>query len=103
MRVTLAASRFDEGSGGVAKGQVEIFLAQDRVDGTHGLLIALPFGRQSVSLDSDLEPVDVVPVPPFMASSTGPAPSHSIPNLFCRVCPNQLNLTRPGGCLRHGP
>ena len=75
MRVTLAASGFDEGSGGVAKGQVEIFLAQDRVDGTHGLLIALPFGRQSVSLDSDLEPVDVVPVPPFMASSTGPSTS----------------------------
>lgn len=57
----------------MAKGQVEIFLAQDRVDGIHGLLIALPFGRQSVSLDSDLEPVDVVPVPPFMASSTGPS------------------------------
>ena len=73
MRVTLAASGFDEGSGGVAKGQVEIFIAQDRVDGIHGLLIALPFGRQSVSLDSDLEPVDVVPVPPFMASSTGPS------------------------------
>jgi hypothetical protein len=34
-------SGFDEGSGGVAKGQVEIFLAPDRVDGTHGLLIAL--------------------------------------------------------------
>ena len=32
MRVTLAASGFDEGSGGVAKGQVDIFPAQDRVD-----------------------------------------------------------------------
>jgi len=49
----------------VANGQVEIFLAQDGVDGTHGLLIALPFGRQSVSLDSDLEPVDMVPIPPL--------------------------------------
>jgi hypothetical protein len=57
MRVTLAASGFDAGSGSVAKGRVDIFPAQDRVDGTHGSLIALPFGRQSVSLDSDLEPV----------------------------------------------
>jgi hypothetical protein len=32
MRVTLAASGFDEGSGGVAKGQVDIFPAQHRVD-----------------------------------------------------------------------
>jgi hypothetical protein len=65
MRVILAASGVDEGSGGVAKGQVEIFPAQDRVDGTLGSLIPLPSGRQSVPLDSDLEPVDVVPVPPL--------------------------------------
>jgi hypothetical protein len=31
----------------------------------YSLLIALPFGRQSVSLDSDLEPVDMVPIPPL--------------------------------------
>ena len=88
MRVTLAASGFDEGSGGVAKGQVEIFLAQDRVDGTHGLLIALPFGRQSVSLDSDLEPVDMVPIPPLRIANASWAGSAAAGFRDCAHCPD---------------
>jgi len=38
----------------MAKDQVGIFPTLDRVDGTHGSLIARHFGGQSVSLDSDL-------------------------------------------------
>jgi len=49
----------------MAKDQVGIFPTLDRVDGTHGSLIARHFGGQPVSLDSHLEPVDVVPVPPL--------------------------------------
>jgi len=49
----------------MAKDQVGIFPTLDRVDGTHGSLIARHFGGQSVSLDSDLDPVDVVPVLPL--------------------------------------
>jgi hypothetical protein len=50
---------FVEGSGGIAEGQIEIFPKQDHVapDG-FGNLIALPFGRKSVPLDKDMQPID---------------------------------------------
>jgi hypothetical protein len=59
MAAILEDEGFVEGSGGIAEGQIEIFPKQGHVapDG-FGSLIALAFGRQSVSLNSAMEPTD---------------------------------------------
>lgn len=48
------------GAGGIAKGEVEVFPKQDRVDADgYGSGIALPLARASVPLDRDFQPVDI--------------------------------------------
>ena len=57
LRALLAENGFAEGTGGLAKNEVEIFPKQDRV-GADGLgnLIALPGARASLPLDANISP-----------------------------------------------
>jgi P4 family phage/plasmid primase-like protien len=88
MSTTLAEIQFKEGTGGVGKGQIEIFPKSDSVaeDG-YGNLVGLPFARASVPLDGDLEPCEspiphiasqpvpeVPEAPPQRKGPTGPVP-----------------------------
>lgn len=48
------------GAGGIARGEVEVFPKQDRVDAAgYGSGVALPFARASVPLDRNFQPVDI--------------------------------------------
>lgn len=59
LRTVISIAGYKEGTGGVAKREIEIFPKQCHVaDGGFGNLIALPFGRHSVSLNRDFEIVD---------------------------------------------
>jgi len=54
----LASVGLTGGDGGIEKSEVEIFPKQDAVAADrYGNLIALPFGRESVPLDDDMEPI----------------------------------------------
>lgn len=78
MRNILAAVGMRDGTGGVAKGEVEVFPKQDRVDpGKFGSLIALPGARASVPLDCHtLEPVEweVLDIPSIFMRRSDPVP-----------------------------
>jgi hypothetical protein len=60
MKEILTAVQLRPGSGGIAKGEVEIFPKADVVK-RFGALIAIPFGRQSVALDGEMESADTIP------------------------------------------
>jgi putative DNA primase/helicase len=56
LEVVLGSEGLENGSGGLARGHVEIFPKQDRVE-EHGFgnLIAVPFGRESRPLDANFQ------------------------------------------------
>lgn len=57
LRTVLAAAGYKEGTGGIAEGEIEIFPKQSQVrEGGYGNLVAVPFGRKSIPLDSNFEP-----------------------------------------------
>lgn len=59
LTIVLGAEGFKAGAAGVSNHEIEIFPKQDAVDeGGYGNLIALPFGRESVPLGLDFQPVD---------------------------------------------
>jgi hypothetical protein len=67
-----------DGTGGVVKGEVEVFPKQDRVEaGAYGNLIALPGARASVPLNDDtLEPIDweMLDIPAITQRFSDPVP-----------------------------
>ena len=57
LQTALAFAGLKDGTAGIDKREVEIFPKQDRVpDGRYGNLVALPFARESVPLNGDLQP-----------------------------------------------
>ncbi|WP_170447346.1 DUF5906 domain-containing protein [Ruegeria arenilitoris] len=59
LRELVASCGFKHGTKGVLKREVEVFPKNDRVgEGGLGNLVALPFARESVPLDADLQPMD---------------------------------------------
>lgn len=74
LQTAISATGYKEGSGGLAKGEIEIFPKQCEVaDGEFGNLIALPFGRNSVPLNRDFEivrsPQNLILSPPVPITS----------------------------------
>lgn len=74
MATILAAEGFNNGTAGIAAGDIEIFPKQNRIsdseDGPgYGALIALPFGRESVPLDLEMYTIDT----PIQWPSSQPA------------------------------
>jgi len=79
LRNLLASIGLRDGTGGVAKGEVEVFPKQDRVEpGKIGNLIALPGARASVLLDEmTFEPVEwgTIDIPEVMMRYSDPVPA----------------------------
>ena len=73
LETVLSAEGFSNGTGGVAKNEVEIFPKQDRVDAERvGNLIALPFARKSGPLDHDLKSHQSSPELAYLGASAQP-------------------------------
>jgi len=59
LRMILAEAGYQDGKGGIEAKEVEVFPKQDKVAKKHfGNLMALPFGRKSVPLDAECQPVE---------------------------------------------
>lgn len=93
LRNMLASVDLHDGTGGVAKREVEVFPKQDRVEpGKLGSLIALPGARASALLDAGtLEPVEweTVNIPEVSMRFSAPVPEvgdeEELPSAFVRL------------------
>lgn len=90
----LATLGFTDGAGGVARGEIEIFPKQDRVNpGQYGNYFFLPAAFESVPLDDfTFEPLGKAAIPNYVWRDSAPVPVVPITESLVRHCNVDVDL-----------